>query len=219
MERQSASSAYLFPAMLRLERQICVVVGAGRIAAAKIEGFLRHGARVVVVSPRALKRIRDLARAGRLVWRRRKFSPKDVQGALLVVAATDSSLVNETVFHACGARRILCNVVDDPEHCGFFYPAVVHRGPLHIAISTNGRSPALASRLRRELQRQFVPEWSAWVEHVGRMRRELLRAKMPAQARRRHLLQIVAPKAFRAFLQERKRTSAGAESAKRLRHN
>ncbi len=219
MEWQGASSAYLFPAMLRLEKRKCVVVGAGRIAAAKAHGLLGHGARVVVVSPQALKHVRALARAGKLVWRRRKFSPKDVEGALLVVAATDSSLVNEAVFHACNARGVLCNVVDDPEHCDFFYPAVVRRGPLQIAVSTNGRSPALAGRLRRELQRQFGPEWRAWVEHAGRMRRELLGEKMSVEARRRRLLQIVGPKAFRAFLQERKRRSAGKKSARHLRHD
>jgi precorrin-2 dehydrogenase/sirohydrochlorin ferrochelatase len=218
MERHGASSAYLFPAMLRLEGRKCLVVGAGLIAAGKVAGLLSHHARVVVVSPRAFKSIRDLARAVKVIWHRRKFSPKDVEGALLVVAATDSSLVNEAVFRACSARGILCNVVDDPKHCHFFYPAVVRRGPLEIAISTNGRSPALASRLRRELQQQFGPEWGAWVEQIGRIRGELLGEKMSSEARRRRLLRMVSPQAFRSFLQERKASSARTRTAKRPRH-
>jgi len=189
----------LFPAMLELEMRKCVVVGAGSIAAAKIAGLLAHKPRVVVVAPEATERIRRLARARKLVWRRRKFSSRDVEGALLVIVATNSSLVNEAVFCACRARGILCNVVDDPAHCDFFYPAVVRRGPLQIAISTGGQSPALAARLRRELEQQFGPEWGAWVKQVGRLRRELLR-QAPSKVRRKLLLDIVRPQAFLAFV-------------------
>jgi precorrin-2 dehydrogenase/sirohydrochlorin ferrochelatase len=203
MKRRGAASVSLFPAMLKLEKRKCVVVGAGRIAADKVAGLLQHGADVVVISPRADSRIRSLARARRLVWRRRRFSARDVVGALLVVAATNSSLANEAVFRACRACGVFCNVVDDAERCDFFYPAVVRRGPLQIAISTSGRSPALAARLRRELEQQFGPEWGAWVERVGQARRELLRQAQPGEARRRKLLEIVSPQAFRAFTRER----------------
>ncbi|MGO9864874.1 MAG: bifunctional precorrin-2 dehydrogenase/sirohydrochlorin ferrochelatase, partial [Terriglobales bacterium] len=141
-----------FPIMLRLEGRASVVVGAGRVAAAKAAGLLRHGAEVVVVAPNAVRWIREKARAGKLVWRRRAFSARDLRRAFLVVAATDSVASNHAVFRACQARGVLCNVVDDPEHCDFFYPAVVRRGPLQIAISTSGNSPALAARLRKELE-------------------------------------------------------------------
>jgi precorrin-2 dehydrogenase/sirohydrochlorin ferrochelatase len=199
----------LFPAMIKLEGRKCVVVGAGRIAAAKATALLEHGAKVVVVSPQAVKRIQALARAGRVVWKRRNFAPREVADALLVVAATDSSLVNQSVYRACEARRILCNVVDDPEHCHFYYPAVVRRGPLQIAVSTDGRSPALAARLRRELEQLFGPEWGAWVEHIGGVRRELLQQPTPSKRHKDELLRISSPQAFRDFLRERKhRTSA-----------
>lgn len=197
----------LFPAMIKLDGRKCLVVGAGRIAAAKATTLLEHGAHVVVVSPRAVKRIEALARTGRLIWKQRTFAPREIAGALLVVAATDSSPVNESVYRACEARGILCNVVDDPEHCHFYYPAVVRRGPLQIAVSTDGRSPALAGRLRRELAQLFGPEWGAWVEHVGSVRRELLRTEMPSKQRKRQLSQISSPEAFRAFLRQRKRRS------------
>jgi precorrin-2 dehydrogenase/sirohydrochlorin ferrochelatase len=127
-----------------------------------------------------------------------------VQGKFLAVAATNSSKVNDAVFRACAEQGVLCNSVDDPQHCDFIYPAVARRGPLQIAISTGGRSPALAARLRRELERQFGAEWGAWVEYLGMRREELLRGKMPAKSRRRSLQRMATPKAFRDFVHRQK---------------
>jgi precorrin-2 dehydrogenase/sirohydrochlorin ferrochelatase len=208
--------AAFFPMLVNLAGRKCLVVGAGTVAVAKIEGLLLCGAEVVVVSPRAVETIQRLARTGRLVWRRRAFSPRDVQGRFLAIAATNSSKVNEAVFHACVARGVLCNSVDDPEHCDFIYPAVARRGPLQIAISTGGRSPALAARLRRELERQFGPEWGAWVEDLGKRRDALLRGKMPEKSRLRRLQQMTTPQAFRDFLRDRGQTPARKKRAARL---
>jgi precorrin-2 dehydrogenase / sirohydrochlorin ferrochelatase len=191
-----------FPLLLNVKGRRCLVVGAGRVAAGKIDGLLIHGAQIDVVSPHAVRAIQAQARAGVLAWKKRVFSPKDVKGAFLVIAATNSSIVNGAVFKACRARRVLCNAVDDPEHCDFFYPAVVRRGPLQIAISTNGNLPALAARLRKELEEQFGDEWSAWVEHVGQLRREMLASGMSLKKRRERLLDLASPEAFREFLQE-----------------
>jgi len=190
--------------MVNLHRRRCLVVGAGKVAADKISGLLAYGAAVEVVSPRAIASIERLARDGKLVWHCRKFSPQDVSGACLVISATNSRAVNRAVFRACKAQGVLCNAVDDPPNCDFFYPAVVRRGSLQIAISTNGSSPALAARLRRELEQQFGPEWEAWVEHVGRIRRRLLAGKMPPDARRAKLMETAGPEAFRAFLRSRR---------------
>lgn len=192
-----------FPLLLNVKGRHCLVVGGGRVAAGKIEGLLSYGARIVVVSPQAVRGIQTQARAGVLTWKKRAFSPKDVKGAFLVIAATSSFAVNGAVFKACRAQRILCNAVDDPEHCDFFYPAVVRRGPLQIAISTNGNLPALAARLRKELEEQFGDEWSAWVEHVGKVRREMLASEVSVKKRRERLLQLASPEAFREFLRER----------------
>jgi precorrin-2 dehydrogenase/sirohydrochlorin ferrochelatase len=211
MDKNSAAPPAFFPMLVNLHARRCVVVGAGKVAAEKINGLLLHGAQVTVISPRAVEQIRMLSRSGALIWRRRCFSAEDIGGALLVVAATNSPATNESVFRACQAQGILCNAVDEPEHCDFFYPAVVRRGPLQIAISTGGRSPALAARLRRELERQFGPEWSAWVEHVGELRRELLAGKMPDGERRRRLQRMVSPAAFRAFAQASARKKAKAK--------
>lgn len=199
----------LFPILLKLKARKCVVVGAGQIAAAKAAGLLRSGARVVVIGPRAVEWIQSRARAGKLTWRRRRFVAADVEGAFLVIAATNSNATNDAVFRACAARGVLCNVVDDPERCDFFYPAVVRRGLMQIAISTGGCSPALARRLRIELGRQFGPEYGAWVEHVGKIRREILSQDLAAGERRRLLDQIASYESFEQFLRKRPRTKAG----------
>jgi precorrin-2 dehydrogenase/sirohydrochlorin ferrochelatase len=200
-----------FPIMLRLEGRTCVVVGAGRVAAAKAAGLLHHGAEVVVVAPKAVHWIRTKARSGKLVWRRRVFSSRDVRGAFLVVAATNSAASNGAVFRACQARRVLCNVVDDPEHCDFFYPAVVRRGPLQIAISTEGNSPALAARLRKELERQFGPEWGPFVEHIGKLRQQFLSAGMPLKKQRAQLAELAGKKAFQSFRRQLARANRRAK--------
>jgi len=175
------SDKSLFPAMIKLNQRGCVVVGAGKVAAAKTKSLLTCGAQVTVISPQAGSSIRSQAGQGKLVWRKKSFSPRDVAGAFLVIAATDSPAVNAAVFRSCQARRVLCNSVDDPAHCDFFYPAIVRRGPLQIAISTSGRSPALAARLRKELARQFGPGWSGRVKSLGKRRKEILKTTSGAQ--------------------------------------
>lgn len=205
-------SGAFFPMLVNLAGRKCLVVGAGAVAAAKIRGLLRCGADVVVVSLRAAPAIQRLARDGKLVWRRRAFFARDVAGRFLAIAATNSGETNEAVYRACAAHGVVCNSVDDPEHCDFIYPAVARRGVLQIAVSTGGRSPALAARLRRELERRFGPEWGAWVEDLGRRREELLRKRTPAANRRRQLQEMAMPKAFREFLRER-----GAGSARKKR--
>jgi precorrin-2 dehydrogenase / sirohydrochlorin ferrochelatase len=207
--------------MLNLRGKKCVVVGGGGIAADKITGLLNCGARVVVVSPRAENRIARQERSGRLKWRRRVFRASDVGGALLAITATNSPGVNEGVFRACRERGVLCNAVDDPEHCDFIYPAVVRRGPLQIAISTSGRSPALASSLRQRLEREFGPEWGAWVEHVGKARRKVLGKGISPEDRKAELLQLASAEEFRKFLrsyeQKQRRRKVGKRANRRTR--
>jgi len=181
----------LFPMMLKLAGRKCVVIGAGNVAADKVDSLLSCGASVVVISPKAVRRIQARANAGRLVWEQRRYSTRALAGAFLVIAATDSPSTNESVFRSCRARKILCNSVDDPAHCDFFYPAVVRRGPLQIAVSTGGCSPALAARLRKELARQFGPEWAAFVKQLGERRQEILHA-VPNARRKKLLKQLAA---------------------------
>jgi len=192
----------LFPIFVKLTKRKCVVVGAGKIAAAKAAGLLRSHAEVEVIGPRATAWIQAQARTGKLIWHKRSFRGEDAAGAFLVVAATNSSTTNHAVYRACKREGALCNVVDDPEHCDFYYPAVVRRGPLQIAIATGGRSPALARRLRIELERQFGPEYGAWVEHVGEMRKRILREHVAKEERRKRMDRISSRESLEEFVHE-----------------
>lgn len=181
----------LFPLFLDLRRRPCLVVGAGRIATEKIGGLLAAGARVHVVAPRGAPRIRSWARRRKIRWERREFRPADLDGAFLVVVATSCVEVNDAVFREARRRNVLANVVDDPPRCDFYYPAVVRRGPLQIAISTGGRSPALAKHLRVLLTKQFGAEYGPWVERLGAERHDLFTRISDRSERLRRLRQMV----------------------------
>jgi precorrin-2 dehydrogenase/sirohydrochlorin ferrochelatase len=181
---------------LKLEGRSCLVVGAGAIGEPKIESLLTAGASVRVVAPHASTAVAEWARAGAIVWEAREFYDADLDSVFLVIAATSSRDVNGAIFREAHQRNILCNVVDDPEFCDFYYPAVVRRGDLQLAISTNGRSPALAQRIRRELEVQFGPEYGAWLEELGNIRQQLFASGMNPDERRRVLHELASREAF-----------------------
>ncbi len=164
----------LFPMFVKLAGRPCLVVGAGSVGTSKIEGLLAAGATVRVVAPEATPEVGEWSRAGRLSWEARGFESPDLDATFLTVVATPSRELNARVFQEASRRGVLCNVVDDPPYCDFYYGAVVRRGDLQIAISTSGRSPALAARLRRDLEQQFGPVYEAWVEELGQEREKLL---------------------------------------------
>jgi len=166
-------------------------VGAGPVAEEKIESLLRADADVVVVAPKATAQIEALAATQKIRLARRRFRPADLRGVFLVVAATSSPAVHAKIFQLARRRAVLCNVVDDPPHCNFYYGSVVRRGMLQIAISTEGRSPALAQRIRKNLEKQFGPEYQGWIEEIGKIRERLFAKKLTA-ARRRELLHRLA---------------------------
>jgi len=186
----------MFPMFVKLEGRQCLVVGAGAIAEGKIRGLLQAGAIVRVVAPRAVLQIQTWAKNNTIVWHTRAFHPQDLDGAFLVITATSSPEVNAEVFKRASEKKVLCNSVDDPDNCDFYYPAVVTRGDLQIAISTNGRSPALAQRLREELEEQFGPEYAAWVKELGKTRDHLTAQKVPLEPRRKFLHEIASAEAF-----------------------
>ena len=181
----------LFPMFVKLERRPVLVVGAGHVAESKIGGLLETGAEIRVIARQATEQVQEWARSGRVALEERAFSLADLGGVFLVVAATGSTEVNEAVFREAQLRGVLCNVVDVPELCDFFYPAVVRRGDLQIAISTAGQSPSLAQKLRQQLERQFGPGYAAWVAELGATRREILRSNLDAE-RKRYLLHSLA---------------------------
>src|SRR5438874_9841733 len=186
----------MFPIFLKLEGRRCLVVGAGKVAEGKIRGLLDAGASVEVVAPFAVPQIQQWFGQGVLSWQQRVFEPRDLDHASIVIAATPSHEVNTQVFEEAQLRNVLCNSVDDPENCDFYYPAVVNRGDLQIAISTNGRSPALAQRLRRELEEQFGPEYEEWVAELGKAREKLTADKLPVEPRRELLHALASQEGF-----------------------
>ena len=183
--------ANLFPAFIKLANRPCLVVGAGEIASSKIASLLEAGARVRVVAPLAIEPIQKLASSGSIQWLAREFAANDLAGSLLVIAATSSREVNRAVFLEAQRRNILCNAVDDPPNCAFYFPAVVRRGKLQIAISTSGESPSLAQRLRIELEKSLDSSIGDWLDEIGTRRREIL-ASQPPSDERKQLLQSFA---------------------------
>jgi precorrin-2 dehydrogenase/sirohydrochlorin ferrochelatase len=200
----------LFPVFLKLKGRRCLVVGAGMVGEAKVRTLLEGGADVQVVGPKATATIKQWRRKGKLIWHARSFQPSDLEGMFLVVVATSSRQLNEYVCQEAVRRRVLCNVVDDPAHGDFYYGAVVRRGPLQIAISTSGCSPALAQRLKRELEKQFGPEYEAWVEQLGETRRRLLAETMDPKRRQRLLHHLTSGEGYSAFV----RSKGGKRRAK-----
>jgi precorrin-2 dehydrogenase / sirohydrochlorin ferrochelatase len=142
-------------ACLRLKGRRCLVVGGGDIGLEKVEGLLACGADVTLVAPDAHPALRELAQEGSIRWEAREYEPGDLEGCLIVIAATDDTDVNIRVFNDAERRAMLVNVVDVPPLCSFILPAIVRTGPLAVAISTAGASPALAKRMKREIAELF----------------------------------------------------------------
>src|SRR3954466_12130679 len=138
-------------ACLRLTGRRCVVVGGGEIGLEKVEGLLACGGRVVLIAPDAVAELRGLAEEGSIEWIRREYESGDLEGTFIAIAATDRTDVNIRVYDDAERRAMLVNVVDVPPLCNFILPAIVRTGPLAIAISTAGASPALAKRIKRQI--------------------------------------------------------------------
>lgn len=186
----------LFPMFLKLDGRQCLVVGAGTIAQEKMPSLLDAGARVKVVAPQVAESIANLAHAGKISLEQRTFTEADLDGVFLVIAATSLPEINKQVFDSARKRNILCNAVDDPGNCDFYYGSVVRRGDLQIAISTAGHSPALAQRLRKQLEAQFGPEYSDWLRELAATREDLFSQNIDPQHRKSLLHSVASQEAF-----------------------
>ncbi len=175
-----------YPIGLNLSGRPCVVIGGGSVAARKVAALIEAGASVTVVAPEACPDLEALAGSGAVAIRRRPFQPPDLDRAFVAVAATDSSEVNRAVSAAARERGILVNVVDDPGRSDFIVPAVVRRGNLCLAITTDGKSPLLARRIGERLEAEFGPEYGQFLDWLGEAR-ETIKRKEPDEARRRAL--------------------------------
>jgi len=182
----------LFPIFLKLTGRPCTVIGAGHLAESKIESLLAAAARLTVIAPQAGPRIADLAASGELTLHLRDYATGDLAGQFLVVAATNVPAVNRAVFAEAQSSGVLINAVDDPPFCDFYFPSVVRRGDLQIAISTAGESPALAQRLRHEINAALPLDTGDWLAELGNLRREVLQAEPLNEARNQLLHQLAS---------------------------
>jgi len=203
----------LFPAFLKLKDRPVLVVGGGAIAAGKIPGLVLAGARVTVVSPELSRQLAESVRNREIEWLPRRFEPDDLDGKFLVLAATSLRDLNASVYHEADKRQVLCNAVDDVEHCHFYYGSIVQRGDLQIAVSTNGKSPALAQLLRKELEQQFGPEYAAWVDWLGAAREVLRAESIDPRTIKRWLHLLASPQMLESFLDETNQPAAGKGAA------
>jgi len=181
----------LQPIFLKLDGRPGLLVGAGNVALEKLITLLSSGIRLRVIAPVVKAEVRAFADEGKIELVEREFTPGDLDGNFIVIAATDNPEVNATVYRESVARGIVVNSVDDPPHCDFYFGSVVRRGDLQVAISTAGESPAVAQQLRREINEQLPEDLGSWLAQVGELRREIL-ARHPAGAERKALLHRIA---------------------------
>lgn len=190
----------LFPIFLKLKGRRVLVVGAGKEGESKIAGLLDTGALIRVIALQATEAVRQWARSGLIEFEERGFITNDLGDIFMVVVATSSPIVNELTFSEAQRRGVLCNVVDIPDLCDFYYPAVVKRGDLQIAISTSGQSPSLAQRLRQRLEKQFGSAYADWVKELGAARREILKSTLASEQKRELLHSLASRTAFEAMV-------------------
>ena len=162
-----------YPLFLDIEGRTCVVIGGGDVAERKAEGLRKAGARVTIVSPKLNASLSRKAKSGALHWVRREYRAGDLQDATMAFAGTNDRGVNRAIAKEAEERRVLLNVADDPELCSFIAPAVVERDGLSIAVSTGGKSPAMARKVREELERLVPPEYGLLLEIAAQVREEL----------------------------------------------
>ncbi|MGA7300825.1 MAG: bifunctional precorrin-2 dehydrogenase/sirohydrochlorin ferrochelatase [Candidatus Sulfotelmatobacter sp.] len=187
---------------LKLEGKRCLVVGAGKVGEPKIGSLIDTGASIYVIALEASDVVHGWARDEKIALELRAFVPEDLDGTALAVVATSSHSVNETIYREAQRRGVLCNVVDVPEYCDFYYPAVVRRGDLQIAVSTSGQSPSLAQKIRHQLERQFGPGYARWVAELGATRRLVLGTDLDPQRKRELLQSLASREALEAALAE-----------------
>jgi precorrin-2 dehydrogenase / sirohydrochlorin ferrochelatase len=164
-----------YPVYIQLQDQPCVVIGGGKIAEGKVEGLLAAQAKVTVISPDLTPHLHGLAEDKQITYLARTYQPGDLTGAFLVICATDQTEINHQVWQEATANRQLVNVVDDTPRCNFIAPSILRKGDLTIAISTSGKAPALAVRLKERLQRELGPEYERFLELAGELREPLTR--------------------------------------------
>jgi len=180
-----------YPICLDLNAKACVVVGGGRVAERKALGLLSCSAQVSVISPVLTEELKRQHAEGNLQWIEREFRQGDLAQAFLVIAATDNEETQKQVYEEAVSNNLLLNVADVPHRCNFILPASVRRGDLTISVSTAGKSPALARKLREELEKRFGPEYRILVNILGAIRPEILASGLPQPENERLFKQLL----------------------------
>lgn len=180
----------LFPVFLNLKNRNCLVIGGGPVAERKVQNLIECQARVHLVSPQLTPGLAVMTESGKLDWKDRVYQSSDLDDMFMVFIATNQENVNQAVSRACQERGILVNAVDDPPNCNFFVPSVVRRQSLAIAISTEGKSPLLARRLREELEELIPDDYGDFVEILGKAR-EFVKETVPDIEARRKIFETL----------------------------
>lgn len=201
-----------FPICLTgLDGRRSLVIGGGKVADRKVRALLEAGAKVTVISPSLVPELDHLSQEDRIQVLRRAYRPGDLEGVFLVIAATDDPALNHAVWEEAQRCGCLINVVDDPRHSNFILPAVLRRGEFTLSISTGGGSPALARRIREQLEPQFGPEYGELARLLAELRPDLLRCFASPEARLSAALALIDAGALLSTLREE-----GYEAARRL---
>ena len=192
-----------YPVFLNLQGKLCVVVGGGRVAERKVQGLLRAGARVKVISPQLTTKLIKLKEQGKILGALRKFRSMDLKNAYLAIAATNDHNINEKIYQQAEGQKIPVNVVDDPKHSSFIVPSLVRKGDIILAISTSGKSPALARLLRQKLEKDIGFEYIYLGKFLGRLRTWLFSQKLDSKERQR-ILNLLAGERSLDLIREKK---------------
>ncbi|MFH2219096.1 MAG: bifunctional precorrin-2 dehydrogenase/sirohydrochlorin ferrochelatase [Pseudomonadota bacterium] len=177
-----------YPVNLDIKNRKCLVVGGGAVGTRKVVTLLDCGAAVTVVSPEVTPKLLDLSNRGDISLEKRSFQAMDLEDTFLVIGATDNEELNRTLYSEAQRRGILCNIADRPEACNFILPSIVRRGDLIIAISTSGKSPAFAKKLRKEFEATLGEEYADFLKLMGAIRKKLLAEKHESEAHK-HLFE------------------------------
>ncbi len=189
----------LYPVYLDLREKKCLVVGGGAVAERKVDTLLKCRAVVTVVSPVVTSYLKELEGIGYIKWVREPYHLRYLENATLVIGSTGNEMVNRQVAQDCFERNIMVNIVDVPELCSFFVPSLVSRGPLSIAVSTEGKSPAFARRLREELEEIYTEEHGKFVSYLGELRSHIQEEVSDPQKRKDLFTKLANEEFFRLF--------------------
>ena len=196
-----------YPIFLDIEQRNVVIIGGGEVCARKAETMMRYGARVTIVSPEITDEIAAWEQAGVLAVHRKIYMESDLEGASIVIASTDDPCVNARVARDCRRRRIPVNVVDVTHLCEFIVPAIIEKGSIQIAISTGGKSPALARTLKEDLQRTIGPEYAEVNDLLGTLRKSAKKV-LPTDIDRKRFFDGIITAGLLDLLREGRRREA-----------